>query len=265
MTTPWLYAGQTVTATFKDIKTGSDTRIRFYIQDTAGNKTFSPAKKLTPVLRWKVPAGVFPIQRFGFECTIGFPACRQAGKPIVHLSSVDITGSPSITLNAFPASSNSANIPGFVSNIDLLKNWPFSNDTESIMHFGKNEGVGVIATGNRDWTDTTLNCRFAIHAARRAGFVLRYQGLRRYYAVVFTKTSLRIIKRHYGEENILAEVPFDVPENTPFDVAVSALCHTIKVVVGDTTLTAQDSTFDCGGSGFLIEQGMAGFVTLKIN
>ncbi|MCL1909324.1 MAG: ADP-ribosylglycohydrolase family protein [Kiritimatiellaeota bacterium] len=271
MTTPWLYGGQTVTAKIKDVKTDGAASVRFYVQDQNGVKFHSAPKTLANgkpmTLRWQVPADVFPIVRFGFEVGVEKfqPSTRTTpSSGAFSVDSVDFTGTPSLSIAAFPAGSDRENIPGFISNIDNLRG-AFSNDTEALTHFGKNEGVGVIVTGNRDWTDTAINSRFAIHAAKRAGFVVRYQGLRRYYAVVFTKTHIQIIKRHYSTETVLAETPFTAPENTPFDVAVSAHRHTIQAKVGDITLTARDTTFPSGGAGFFIEQGLAGFGQLTID
>jgi hypothetical protein len=270
MTTPWLYGGQTVTAKIKDVKTDGAASVRFYVQDQNGVKFHSAPKTLANgkpmTLRWQVPADVFPIVRFGFEVGVEKfqPSTRTTpSSGAFSVDSVDFTGTPSLSITAFPAGSDRENIPGFISNIDNLRG-AFSNDTEALTHFGKNEGVGVIVTGNRDWTDTAINCRFAIHAAKRAGFVVRYQGLRRYYAVVFTKTHIQIIKRHYSTETVLAETPFTAPENTPSDAAVSAHRHTIQAEVGDITLTARDTTFTSGGAGFFIEQGLAGFGKLRV-
>ncbi len=109
-----------------------------------------------------------------------------------------------------------------------------------------------------------MKCGFQIHAAARAGVLLRYQGMRRHYAVVFTKTALQIVRNRYGE-TVLAETPFEAEENRLYALEASACGDEIRIrVEGGPTLAVRDAAFDCGGAGFAVERGLAGFRALEI-
>ncbi len=150
------------------------------------------------------------------------------------------------------------NQPGWIDNIDGF--WSrFSDDNENFSHLIANDGDRLMVTGTRDWRNYTAACRFDIHAARRGGMVVRYQGLERYYLAVFEAGMLRLLKRHYGVETLLAEVEFLLPDDQPCALAVECVNDAFTVSVdGVKLLCAKDDTYADGGAGFLAGCGMIG-------
>ncbi len=152
---------------------------------------------------------------------------------------------------------------GWIADIDFRRN-RFSEDTEDFHYLGKNQERGFFITGNRDWTDYVFAARIKIHLAERAGLVFRYQGLERYLAFEITRTSLRLVRRHYGE-TVLAETPCDCPFDLPANLKIECRGHEIKAWHdGEPVLQATDTTLTCGGAGFMVDCGIAGFRDISI-
>jgi len=130
---------------------------------------------------------------------------------------------------------------------------------------GRNEGRGIFLTGNRFWKDIDLVTGFSIHHADRCGLLLRYQGMERYYALIFEQDKARLIKRLYGKETILAEADFCPAPDARFNIGFHA--HATKLTVeidGNALLSADDPAFDGGGAGFFTEMGVCAHGTVQI-
>lgn len=154
-------------------------------------------------------------------------------------------------------------LAGWITNATTLRG-SFSNDAEPQRRFGSNGDPVVLVTGNRHWTDTTLSCHFNVHAADRAGVLLRYQGMQRYLLLEFTKTTARIVRQHYGE-TVLAETPFVLEENRMVDLEARVTGDTVTLCVdGRELLRATDDTFANGGAGFFVQCGLAGASRVRI-
>ena len=134
----------------------------------------------------------------------------------------------------------------------------FSDDPEPQRRMGSDCDPCVFVTGNRAWGDQTLRCRFNVHAADRAGVVLRWQGMRRHYAFLFEKERALLVRQDYGE-TVLAERPYVLEENRMVDLDARAEGpHLSLRVDGELLLEAEDATFATGGLGFYAKQGILG-------
>ena len=134
----------------------------------------------------------------------------------------------------------------------------FSDDAEPQRRFGSDGDPCVFVTGNRSWGDQSLRCRFNVHAADRAGVVLRGQGMRRHYAFLFEKERVLLVRQNYGE-TVLAEAPYAIAENEMVDLEACADGAKLSLRVnGATLLEAEDATFATGGLGFYAKQGILG-------
>ncbi len=242
--TPRLVSGYRMKAEF-----AGKGKIGMFIATATRNFRSSAIDAAAGQMEWRLPdTGAEPIRSFGFFAGAGTE---------LTLTKVDFT--PEFSLDF------GATLPGegWINDLDVIRG-EFSDDPAPIAHLGKNRGVGVAVTGTLDWRDYRLACDFKIHAADRAGVVVRYQGLCRYYAVAITRSELQIIRNHYGE-TVLASIPFAAENDRryPLEVAVSGAEITVRLE-GREVLRAADGAFASGGAGFMVENGLAGYAALKI-
>ena len=260
--TPLLYNGMTVQTRLHCRSVSAPATLRLYVRTTEDARVYSPPLDLrsgaSADLSWTVEAGCMPLREFGLEAASEAP-CE--GEVVVDY--VDFGGAVKLDYpEAMPAPGARA-IPGWISNLDLVRG-RFSNDREEWLYLGRNEDLGVLVTGNRSWRACGLRCGFRIHAAERAGVLLRYQGLRRHYAVWFTRTAVQIVRNCYGEK-VLAEAPLVLKENQTYALEARVEGESIRVSIDACpVLAVRDATFDCGGAGFAVARGLAGFRGLSI-
>jgi hypothetical protein len=205
-------------------------------------------------LRWTLDGPAVPsaaILDFGLE--IEAPA---DGKFFVE--SVDYRGEVSLDYgDEWNPKSWRDRVDGWIDGMDRQLG-AFSDDAEPQRRFGSDCDPCVFVTGNRSWGDQTLRCRFNVHAADRAGVVLRWQGMRRHYAFLFEKERAVLVRQDYGE-TVLAERAFVLPENEMVDLEARADGTRLSLRVnGETFLAAEDETFATGGLGFYAKQGLLG-------
>ncbi len=121
--------------------------------------------------------------------------------------------------------------------------------------FACDNGLGVLVTGNRDWTRPSASCTLSIHSAERAGLLLCYQGLRRFYAVVLSHGRLKVVRELYGE-TVLFDAPADIAEDREVRLEASVADGLISVRLdGAEAASVSDGALDCGGAGLCVEEG----------
>jgi hypothetical protein len=126
-------------------------------------------------------------------------------------------------------------------------------------YFGKDKGRGVIITGTDDWTDYTISARFTVALAYAGGLVARYQGLHRYLTLIKTGDALKLVVNYYGE-TVLAEAPCTWEVGELHDMALTVNGNEITARLdGQQILSATDDRLTCGGAGYIVERGLAGF------
>ncbi len=219
-----------------------------------------------------VPIGQTEVDKY-----LEMPVCHiSAGKPFQICVTPDCNGNDTICeiglkfLNKCKVLLQSVDFNG---NVSLSCNdrlpeigWISTLDTHWGMSMGKNSGAGFFVTGNRRWAKQTIASDFKIHAADRCGIVLRYQGLERFYALMFYSGKAALIKHLYGKETILAEIDFDFVPDQLFHLVLSADKTTISAELPDNNiLQATDSSLLSGGVGFYTEMGVCEPANIQIN
>jgi hypothetical protein len=195
----------------------------------------------------------FPVKDVGVEITGGPGAAGS-----VAVDSVRYSGSPDIDIPDELPRHRSGDVLGWVADTDMVMG-KFAQDSQPMTYFGKNEGLGVLVTGTDDWTDYTISSRVTVALADARGLIARYQGLQRFIALVKTADSLKLVLNYYGE-TVLDEQPcrWEVGERHTLALTVSGAAI-VAHLDGEEVLRADDNTLLCGGAGYLVDRGLAGF------
>ena len=171
VSTPLLYNGMTVQARVHGQSLSVPATLRLYVRTTEDVLVYSAPVALragaSADFAWTVEAGWAPLREFGLEVASEEP-CE--GEVVVDY--VDFGGAVKLDYPTMLPAPGARAIPGWISNLDLVRG-RFSNDREDWLYLGRNEALGVLVTGNRSWRDCGLRCGFKIHAAERAGVLLR--------------------------------------------------------------------------------------------
>ena len=260
--TPWLYRGMTATVRGRageDLPAGAT--LRAFVRHADGTLSQSEPLALAAgapfELRWPVVGPEVPtsaILDFGLE--VGAPAAAGGGELFVE--SVDYRGSVALDYgDEWNPKRWGEGIDGWIDGMHRMIG-AFSDDPEPQRRMGSDCEPCVFVTGNRLWGDQSLRCRFNVHAADRAGVVLRWQGMRRHYAFLFEKERVLLVRQDYGE-TILAERPYVLEENKMVDLEARADGSKLSLRIdGEILLEADDATFATGGLGFYAQQGILG-------
>ncbi len=143
---------------------------------------------------------------------------------------------------------------GWCANLDSAAFWAPGHP--GFHHFRKDQGLGVVATGTRDWTDESIEAEIILHSARSAGLALRHQGFRRHYAARLVEGKAQIVRVLHGE-TILAETPLAAPFDRPVKLRFAAKGGRLSLSLnGKAILSATDDALSSGGVGLLVESGI---------
>jgi len=215
--------------------------------------------------------GGWPIRDLGLE--IRSPQ-RRTGRTAVggdgvsgslFVDAVYLSGRPQLVIPTPAPIDSSGSAPGWVCDADHILTHPFSDDDERVTRLQKNQGRGVMVTGTRDWNEYTFESRVSVHLADRAGLIVRYQGLQRYLALIKTRRHLQLVEQYYGETVLAqARATWKVDELH----AMQLVCRGRKVAAycdGKLVAEAEDGRLGCGGAGYLVESGLAGFRDTRVS
>ena len=266
--TPKLYAGQTVTLEGAAGECERSASVRLFARYLAGEGEGNRAT--TTKLLYGEPVELEPGKRF----TLGVPVPGERGFPTKDLG-IEINGGPGCTGRLLVdrvsfGGSFRLHIPdelprhkegtvlGWVVDADRVIG-KFPQDAKPMTYIGKDNGRGLAVTGTDDWRDYTISSRFTIALADAGGLIARYQGLQRFIALVKTRDRLKLVLNYYGE-TVLAEAAceWNLGELHLLALTVTGT-EIIGQVDGKEVLRASDSTLGCGGAGFVVENGIAGF------
>ncbi len=268
--TPWLYNGMTVKLSGLCPEFSGEGRIRLAVKTSAGScaaehgTVFSKKHVLKPggkfEIEWKIKTDELAITDFGF--VIDSPASCEIWIDHVNFGGVAAMHYPDCVLpveSGVLSCPGVNDIPGWITNATMLRTG-FSNDvSDRILYVGSNTPGGVMVTGNRSWRNGRISCELRIHSADRAGILLHYQGMRRFYALLFSPGRIEIVRQFYGEQT-LAGRDFDWNFNQLYKVEFNVSAGRLSASVdGVEMLTAVDSALDGGGSGIAVDTGLVGF------
>jgi hypothetical protein len=261
LNTPWLYRGMTATVRGRAGEVPAGASLRAFARHSGGALSQSEPLALasgTPFeLRWTIDGPDVPTSAIlDFGLALDAPADANTGEFFVQ--SVSYDGSVSLDYgDEWNPKRWGEGVDGWIDGMHHVLG-AFSDDAEPQRRLGSDCDPCVFVTGNRAWGDQTLRCRFNVHAADRAGVVLRWQGMRRHYAFLFEKERVLLVRQDYGE-TILAERPFVLEENRMVDLDARAEGSRLSLRVdGELLLEADDAAFATGGLGFYAKQGILG-------
>lgn len=277
VSTPAFYPGMTlkVSGSCKTLEAPAALRVFVRMLGADGKpqaeQLFSPAVELAAgrdfSLRWS-PELPHAAAELGFEIAGDAAAAREVVIDRVERCgavALRYASAPTIRPTGVAAWFADRELDGWISNCDILRGAFTDDPSADILYAQKNDGIGVLVAGDRHWGGCRFRCKFNVHLADRAGLLLHYQGMRRYYAVLFKPGKIMIVRNCYGE-TVLAEAPFDFEFERTWEVCAEAANGRIKVAVdGRELLCAVDDVFDCGGAGLMVESGMAGFHDIAVD
>ena len=261
MGTPRLYPGMSVTLQ------GSaghalcgEACVRLFVRyfgKEAGITNSAPATLLSEApftLSLQVPDTGRPVQELGIEI-----AGRNRAGGELFVDSIAFAGVPKFSLPDQLPLSEKGEAPGWISSMRGIGHFNFiAGSGEEMTEIVRDEGTGVLVTGTTEWTDYTFTSKLNIHMADCAGIIARYQGLRRYLALVQEAGKLRLIRQYYGQ-TVLGEIEHAWETDAWHTLALH--CQGERIIAccdGAVVLEATDDVLGRGGAGYLCEMGKIG-------
>jgi len=267
--TPRLYPGMTVTVkgVVDDTLTGEASArlfVRPYPVDEESDLVYGDRVSLkaggSVELIFNISQeGGWPIKDFGFEISGTGDASG-----CLYVDGVWYSGKPNLQFPVHPQIGLNGSTIGWVSDVDQVLLRRFAQDPVDMMRIGKNDGSGVMVTGNTDWCDYTFESQISVHLASQSGLIVRYQGLQRYIALIKKGDKLQLVEQHYGT-TVLDEVDISWEVDALHSLklvcdgeAITAFCD------GEQVLKGLDTRFGCGGAGFIVADGLVGFCDARV-
>ncbi|NOY79633.1 MAG: ADP-ribosylglycohydrolase family protein [Kiritimatiellaeota bacterium] len=213
-------------------------------------------------LELRVPSDApYPLVDVGVEIT---GEGRATGELLVDR--VEFGGGPDFRIEIPRTGRDEA--PGWIHDYDVARGG-FSDDPVPMLYLGKNEGHGCLVLGTRDWQDYRAATHVKVHLADEAGLVVRWQGWRRYLALVWRRcdSRLRLVRRFHGAEQLLAEsaARWGLDELHALALACRGRRATARCD-GEALFDVElpDTGPDCGGAGVIFENGLVGFRDFEV-
>lgn len=202
---------------------------------------------------WTIPAlSGMPVFRIGIAIR---SERRFSGE--VLLASLGWTGAPRMySLSGMLMSSIWNVAPSW------LKMWTssakqFQADFKYTLCMSHPEDNGVSTIGTADWIDYRVESRLIYSLHRSGGLVIRCNGHRRYYAARLSGYhTAEIICRRDDNIMVLGRIPFAYTEDRPYTLSFRAKGDELSFSIdGIELLSVTDSTYRCGGAGFVVGAG----------
>jgi len=259
MATPLVYSGQVLRARVcAPAANVGDVEVRLRIRAYDGSDNLEdldgPTVSLSAgddaELVWELPdTGGQPIAEVGLS--ISSPGKRSDGQVILDYMRWD--GAPKLTLKR-PAGDGDFWRMAWVNGTSF-----FSKRFPSAFRISQDIGEGLIIHGTRKWTDYQASAEIMLHLGNYGGFIVRSQGLRRYYGALVTREGkMQIIKVRDAERIILAETPFHTRFEQNISMKVSVRGTRIVFEADGKSISADDTEATAltdGGVGLLVHEG----------
>ena len=254
---PSLYPGQTVRAVLvADAGNRGAVTARLYLRRYNAHdqleRVYSSAVTLEPgatqVLTWPLEAGRDePIAEIGVELSA---TSRADG--CVFLDSLGWDGEPDAIFGR-PAVDGGRWRRAWVEAVDRAdKRYP--EDYRIV----QNRGTGLLLTGSRRWRDYKVSATLEPALSERSGLAIRVQGLRRYYAVMFTvEGELQLLKALDGD-TVLARVAYPWARAQQYAVRLEAHGSRIRAFIDEALVfdvTDDDRPLLGGGIALVVTEG----------
>lgn len=259
---PLVYPGQRLRATLRsDATLTAPVEVRFRLQvfncanelvpiDSDASVVLTPGDDNLQTLEWTIPRvdGGYPIGEAGIVAA--------AGKGRIWLDSLEWSGQPDLELvrPSTPTPHTFFDL-AWIQSVDTWTAWP----GQSTVQIASDYDEGVVTYGTRDWTDYRVTVDdFFVRQGAPAGVLIRARGLRRWYALLFTRNgdhkTLSIVKAVDERRIELAKVDYDWSLDEKLQVVFEANGSTLTGRVGNVTLTATDDQWKGGALGFHVNK-----------
>lgn len=254
---PTLYSGQRVTAgVWANEANSMETTCRLcatvYQPDDTLAHIRGPQQTIVPgeytELSWTIPStNGLPVSAIGIEIS----HTRHA-QGTLHLDFLTWQGAPKTVLGN-PGGSGFMWRRAWVDGIDQYETW-----WPEAYRLAQNRGRGLLSQGTREWTDYQAEATITLHFVKAAGLAVRYQGMKRFYALLLSPDGMaRLVKALDGDQ-ILAEKPFAWHFGESHTLRIAARgTHLDAWIDADHVFSVDDFGFalDGGGVALVVEEG----------
>lgn len=252
---PVLYPGQTVTAVVEAPagNTGSVEVALYrmeYEEDASLKRWVGEPVSLDPgarrELRWTLEPGILrPVAFVGVQV-----GSTETVSGCVRIDRMGWEGEPAFRLpeRLAPGSMVSR---AFVHDMDQFFNW-------NRFWMISNGGRRVASIGTRDWRDIRVSAVLSAQLAEGTGVAVRYQGLRRYYAMMLEAPDRLAILKVDHEVERLAEVKWAWELGISYRLELAVIGNRLVGSVDGSPrieATDRDDTFKSGGAALLVDSG----------
>ena len=254
---PTLHSGQTVTANVSSPDGEATVALiaRKYGEGDAiveiEGPSVSVASGETATIEWMVPdTNGQPILNLGL---------KVSGGKAVEVDSISWSGAPTVSFNSVTDATMWRQAW-----VDGVQNWS-AHWMANPYTLGQDEGIGLLSQGTEDWTDYEVSAQLSVPLAASAGITGRVGGMKRYYAFTICNDDTVKITCMNNTGSTLAEAPFKADPDTTYAISFKLDGDTlIGAIDGKELVRVQDSTFEAGAAGFLIEEGTLIATTINV-
>ena len=254
---PLVYSGQRVTAALY-ASSPVEARLRLKYMDNDADLITIDSEPInlrskTQEISWILPRvpESYPIAELGV--VVG------PGQGHVYLDRLNWSGSPDLTLQ------RPSIRPHPFWDLQWVRDVTDWRDFGGTVVIANDVGEGVVSYGTRDWTDYQVTVNdFTIKLGSPAGVLIRNQGLRRWYGVVFTRGEVSLVKALDDERTVMAKEKFDWVVDQKLTVHVEAVGSRIAAQVASVRIEAKDDQYKGGGVGFVVTDGALSTGAMRI-
>jgi len=264
---PQLYTGMNINFDFGKSEKKSDLKIGFWIETAETSELgaskiscepqiYAAGKKLS----WVIPdTKGQSIQRYGIQFFSDHPFTDT-----LHLRSVYFDHQLKINFGTRICHKKGGGYQGWINTCSNSRSLSCEVSYEDSNFLTKNEGVGFLITGNRNWNNYQISAEVA-HKIGSGGIVVNYQGLNRFTAFQVTNQGFELT--HKKDRVITKKVYTNqIPDLEFFELQLKVMDKRLQVSVNGKIVTdEQFSTKLDGGAGFIVENGSNFFRNLRVH
>ena len=272
LASPSIYPGQTVSAALEaDSANEHAVDVSLYLRrfrslDDELTLEAGPGRRLQPgechTFKWTLDgAGNEPVAEIGVAVQ-----SDERTKGTIFLDYLTWTGEPDVTFTRpdtpLDRRRKDMSIPlmwrrAWVNGVDGYDSWwPES------FRLVQNRGRGLLMTGTREWRDYQVETEINLHLCSSAGIAARVQGMRRYYALLLSRTDegrgvARLIRALDGD-TVLAEADFPWEYGDSHVLALQAKGDQLRGFIDnldDALFDVTDNMLAGGGIALVVEEG----------
>lgn len=272
LASPSIYPGQTVSAALEaDSANEHAVDVSLYLRrfrslDDELTLEAGPGRRLQPgerhTFKWTLDgAGNEPVAEIGVAVQ-----SDERTKGTIFLDYLTWTGEPDVTFTRpdtpLDRRRRDMSIPlmwrrAWVNGVDGYDSWwPES------FRLVQNRGRGLLMTGTREWRDYQVETEINLHLCSSAGIAARVQGMRRYYALLLSRTDegrgvARLIRALDGD-TVLAETDFPWEYGDSHVFALQAKGDRLRGFIDyldDALFDVTDNMLAGGGIALVVEEG----------